>query len=66
MGNSKESKTPISSSIAFGVKILIRNENITSRKHKTKTVWDNIACIVSYEPSELDWRSKIEQSPIWV
>ena len=32
----KEMKNEISISIAFSIHILIRNENITSEKHKTK------------------------------
>ena len=41
-------KNAISISVAFCLYFLIRNENITSKKCKTKTVWNNIASRVSY------------------
>ena len=60
-------KNAISISIAFSINILIRNKNITFKEHKTKkTIWDNLACRVSYKPSELGGQSKIEHSFIRV
>ena len=47
-------KNVVSISIVFCLDFLIRNENITSVKYKTKNpLRNNIACRVSYKPSKL-------------
>ena len=40
-------------SIAFCLDFLIRNENITFKKCKTKNRLNNVACRASYKPSKL-------------
>ena len=48
-----DEKNAISASIAFSFDFLIRNENMISEEHKTKSRLNNIACRASYKPSKL-------------
>ena len=48
----KRMKNAVLISIALEIEILIRNENIASKEHKTKQLLsrNNLSCIVSYKP----------------
>ena len=48
----REQENTISISIAFGINILIGNENIISDEHKTTK--NNLASGVSYKPSKFE------------
>ena len=49
----KGMKNAVSISTAFSIDMLIRNENIISKERKTKSVWNNLPCRISYKPSKL-------------